>query len=744
MSYPLENVDAVHRGHALSHRALSIICTVALIALLASCGGGGKTSKSTATGPGNTLPGARMPSSTSAPATGVGSGGGVVTETPRGTTTEPASDEDRSIAAFAQTVYPLVVVNCARCHGADGPGSPKFAQTTAKESHHELINSQKVVLANPAESRLVARLSEDFHYCWTDCAADALAMTNAITRWATLFGTTPGAPPAPKVGDILSGAATFATATTSASARINTGIVARWEFKEGSGTVARDTSGVTPALDLTFNGAVEWLPGGGLDLKGGRATSTAAASRKLFDQISAGSGQYTLEAWVAPANNSQTGPARIMTYSVDPSNRNFSMNQVADRYAFRNRSTAAGIGANGTPNLESPAGSLQTAPQHVVMTWDNSVGRRIFINGAAVNVTDAQGPGALSNWNSAYTLNLGNEPTNDRPWLGQIKFAAVYSRALTAAEIQQNFEAGTGDKLTLKFDVSNVVGAPNSYITFEVSEFDKGSYVFGKPLFVTSSTAEVPVRGIRIAVNNKAQAAGQVFSAINTKVKAPQLSLSRQAAVIAKDQGPNADQFTLLFEVLGDKQNIVVEPVPTVPFDNTITANLPDAGIRTFEQINKTMASLTGVSATTTAVNGTFQEIRQQLPSSSDINGFLASQQVGIFKLALEYCDVMVENATLRDAVFGTNPRFEFTATPDVAFNTQAKKDIVINGLIQRMIGVNLTSQPTTAEAQPILNGLINDLNSACASGGCDAARTRAVVKAACSTVLSSAVTLIQ
>lgn len=730
-----------------SRRTPYIVGAALLLIALVACGGGGGGGSRT-----NLPPGAQQPVGGNVDLPGSGavptppSGGGVVGEVPVGSSAEPEPGQSASVTAFSQTVYPLLMTNCARCHAGQGPGSPDFSQNDVAASHDAVVSAQKVVLNAPDESRLVQRLATDFHFCWTaECAADAAAMSAAISQWATLLGVTPGAPPGPKVGDILSGATSFAGATGGGTAgRVDTGIIARWEFDEGDGTVARDTSGISPAADLRFEGAVEWVADGGINLKGGHTTASTASSRKLFDRIAGGSGQYTLEVWVNPASANQTGPARIITYSVDVSNRNFSMNQVADTYAFRNRSTAAGINPNGGPNLESPTGTVKSALQHVIMTWDSTVGRRIYIDGVPVDSADPQGPGVLSNWDPSYTLHFGNEPSSDRPWLGQIKFAAIYERALSSTEARQNFDAGIGDASVLKFDVSNLVGAPDSYIALEASEFDKTSYLFAKPQFVTSASTEVRVKNIRIAVNNKVQAAGQVFSTIDMSVTAPQRTLSRQAAVIAKDQGMELDQFTLVFEILADKQNPVVEPTPTPPLNDTVTANLPDAGVRTFEQINNTMATLTGVSTGNAAVNGTFQEIRQQLPGSSDIKGFLASQQVGIFKLSLEYCDAMVENPQLRDALFGTNPAFEFGAAPNIAFGAPAKKDIIIDALLRRMVGDNLATQPSPDETRPILNRLIDDLTGACATGGCDAARTRAVVKAACSTVLSSAVTLIQ
>jgi len=49
--------------------------------------------------------------------------------------------------------------------------------------------------------------------------------------------------------------------------------------------------------------------------------------------------------------------------------------------------------------------------------------------------------GNLSTWVS-YKLGLGDELAGGNPWLGTFHLVAIYSRALTAAEIHQNFLAG--------------------------------------------------------------------------------------------------------------------------------------------------------------------------------------------------------------------------------------------------------------------------------------------------------------
>ena len=64
--------------------------------------------------------------------------------------------------------------------------------------------------------------------------------------------------------------------------------------------------------------------------------------------------------------------------------------------------------------------------------------RACYINGVQ-QAADSR-PGKLE-WNNKYQLALANEPTNDRPWLGEYYMVAIYSQALSAGEVQSNFAA---------------------------------------------------------------------------------------------------------------------------------------------------------------------------------------------------------------------------------------------------------------------------------------------------------------
>lgn len=737
---------------------LTVMVAVMLAITVSACGGDGKAKRTTAkNGTTPTLPGGAIGGSSGGGASTSGGGsssGGTVGVAPivNLPVAGPIDTSDPAIAAYTNTLHPVLVTNCARCHGDGGVANPLFVFNDVIQAHHALEQRAWVELDVPEKSRLVTRVSVDQHACWTTCSADAQTLIDAITNWSLMLGKTPGTPP-PVVAqptDIVSAAVTSASvvSTPAGAGRISNGIIALYEFKDGTGTVARDTSGVAPAADLAFTGTVNWLPTQGIEFtSGSKATATAANSRKLTDRLNT-SGAYTVEAWIAPGNGAATGA--IVAYGQDNANRNFAVTQNQSNYEFSHRPSTANANtrAGGIPPFSTDSSPAQPSLQHLVVTYTRTSGQSIYVNGAKIATSSTAV--ALAGWNAAYTLSLGNEGNNQASWQGQMKLVTVYERALSDSEVLQNFDAGIGMTNVLSFDVSPVTGVAGSAITMEFADFDKSAYYFGRPTFIAPTTlaAPIPVQGLRIAINGKPPVASQAFYSLKTVVDTVPFRLSRQGTVIAKDQGAG-DTFSLTFEVLGVKQNIVAQPSPTSPpVDNSVVLNVPDAGIRTFEQINNTMAALTGVDPTTTAVLTTFNNIRQQLPSEPDIKGFLSSQQTALSRLALDYCDAMVESQPLRDAFFGTTPAFEFAAAPATAFSTQAKKDLVMTKLVSNMVGVNIATQPVATELTPALQTVIDGMLASCRTTttiNCtNATRTRAIVKAACASVLSSAAILIQ
>jgi|GEM_PF-1804477 len=102
------------------------------------------------------------------------------------TTTTPSSVT--SLQAFTQTAYTVTRARCISCHR--NSVNPFHASDSAQVAHDSLINGAKVDLVTPANSRLVTKLRNDRHNCWSDCNANANEMQNQIQQWKTLIAPT--------------------------------------------------------------------------------------------------------------------------------------------------------------------------------------------------------------------------------------------------------------------------------------------------------------------------------------------------------------------------------------------------------------------------------------------------------------------------------------------------------------------------------------------------------------------------
>jgi hypothetical protein len=646
-------------------------------------------------------------------------------------------------ALFGSTVYPLLEQYCSRCHssGSATPQSPFFAESDVDVAYAAV--RAKINLDSPEQSRLVVRLRNEFHNCWTDCATAANAMEIAIEDFADGVPLTEVDPDL-----VISKALTLYDGTVaSGGSRFDNSAIALYEFKTGTGSVAYDTSGVEPALNLSLSGAVSWVGGWGIDLRGGKAQGTTASSRKLHDLIRA-TGEYSIEAWVAPANVVQE-MAHIVSYSGGTTARNFTLGQTMYNYDYLNRATTTD--GNGSPMLSTPAAEevLQATLQHVVATYSAADGRRIYVNGELRSEADTAPAGLFTDWNDTFALVLGNEVSNDRTWQGVVRMVVIHNRALTQGQITQNFDAGVGERFYLLFSVSHLVDVPQSYVLFEASQFDSYSYLFSKPAFISldddADPDQIRIQGVRIGINGAEAKVGQAYAPLNRMVNAAGYSpetgfaLSGLGTVVALDKGPSADEFFLSFERIAGNSHAHVEPAPTPlppPPDGDPASEI---GLRTFEEISASMSAMTGIAATNPRVAETYNRVREQLPTVENIEGFLSSHQVGAAQLAIEYCNELVDDTGRRATYF---PGFNFAAPAATAFDTPAERAQVTGPLRTRAVGTGLTTQPDAAEISAEVDALMGRLTTC--GGGCAADRTEVVVKAACAAVVGSASTLLQ
>ena len=642
-----------------------------------------------------------------------------------------------SPTAFGTYVYtPILSVYCYKCHSpnASTPQSPYFASPDINEAYQAAI--PKMDLNTPLNSRFYERLLTENHNCWSKCSDDAAAMLTAIQAFANTV-------PLTNVDSslVMSKALGLTQGTVASGAsRFDTNVIAKYEFQTGTGLTAFDTSGVDPAADLTISGSVAWAGGWGITVgAGGKAQASTSSSRKVQNLIAA-TGEYTIEAWVAPALVA-ADKSYMVSYSGGDTVRNFTLGQTNQQYDFLMRSSNSDL--NGMAQLQTPMAAmlLQASLQHVVLTYDPINGRQIYVNGVNSGVMDAQKGGNIGNWDSTFAVVLGNEVSGDRSWQGLIKFVAIHDRALTASQITQNFNAGVGQRFYLLFNVEAVTGVSKGYVMMTVSQYDNASYLFTKPTFISLDPTVTPdnvvVKGIRIGINGAIPPVGQAYIPLDTTVTAAKYTsqgevLSTIGTVIAIQSGPLVDQFFLSFDQLGAATHVTTEPTPVsaLPIDLAPVAAI---GVRTFAQINSSLSALTGVPTTQSAVFTTYQTVQQQLPAVSTLESFSSANQVGIAQLAIQYCNVAVNTPALAAQLL-----------PGVTLNASTYPggaNQVSSALAARVLGSGLSTQPAASTVINELNTLIGTL---CTTSPCNTtARTLAVTSAACAAALGSSDMLI-
>jgi len=649
-------------------------------------------------------------------------------------------------AAFATTVHPILLANCQNCHQETAtplPIAPFFANASAASAYEAA--KPKMDIDSPDISRLVVRLRQEAHNCWTNnCENDAQDMEDQIIAFAGGIGET-------SIDDTLktSKALNFADGIVAAGGnRHESNQFAIWEFRTNGGNQTFDTSGIEPAISMNINGSYRWLGGYGLDLTNGYAMADNNDSDKLKTFIEA-TGEYAIEAWVIPANVTQQN-ANIVSYS-DGTGRNFAIGQEMYNYEFYNRydepdPLSNPLFASGEPMLttgDSGEELLQSSLQHIVANYDPINGRSVYINGALVDNNGASiepipTPTSIGNvvWDHNFVFLLGADIAGANNWDGMVRMVAMHNRTLTQEQVTQNFELGVGEKFYLLFFVGHHWGEsdtdPKSFILIEVSQFDDYGYLFSTPTFINLDPSWVPnsisIKGLRIGINGKEAVAGQAYANIDTTINAvdydPQLGqqLSPLGTIIALEKSAATDEFFLTFENIGGQIHDFVDARPAAP-PTPVDPALPvvsDIGMRTFEEISATISAITGIpvndiqtfNGNTVSVKGTYDSYIQQLPTVESIDAFLPSHQMAVAQLALASCNTLVEMEAI-------NPGFFQVEFPTGVFNPLNMNQLSVTAFGNPPVASHYTTPIAGAGAtlspQQIANraGIVNTMTEA-------------------------------
>jgi cytochrome c553 len=670
-----------------------------------------------------------------------------------------ASGGDGSSAtSFQATVYPLLTQFCSGCHAptASSPQTPFFAQADVNAAY--IAAQDKINLNSPDQSRFVVRLRDEHHNCWTtpsgpaDCAGSSAAMLAAINTFANAIQVTAVDPTL-----LISKGLHLKDGTVASGGnRAEANLVAKYEFKTGTGTTAYDTSGVSPSADLMFTGDVTWVGGWGINInKGGKAQAITATSAKIASMITA-TGEFSIEAWVAPANVAQTS-AWIVSYSGSDTTRNTTLGQAGMQWSAATRSDKTTPNGGKTPTLtDAVKFPVQAALQHVVLTYDPVAGQKIYVNGVDTQTVDAAAGGSLANWDNTFALVLGAETTGKEQWTGVIRFVAIHNRALTQDQVAQNYNAGVGEKYFMLFDVADLSGVPQGYVQVTASVLDSYAYQFTNPTFISLNPnavpANIPLAGIRYGVNGALQSSGQSWQMVSTTVGGSAYTaangqlLSKVGGIVASDKGPDSDLMFLSFDQIGSHSHRFVNPAAPAPAATYAGVTPPISGVKFYGQINAAMSQITGVPVSNATVNAAYNTLQQSLPTTNDLSAFTASAQTAISSLADAYCTTAISGASTISAPspfagldLSQSASSYFGTTTPAGGSAQANnRALVITPLVNATTGGSTVNPTQATLVTNVLNNLLNTLV------GTNAATTTQAAQGACSAVLGSAIVSLQ
>jgi hypothetical protein len=303
--------------------------------------------------------------------------------------------------------------------------------------------------------------------------------------------------------------------------------------------------------------------------------------------------------------------------------------------------------------------------------------------------------------------------------------------------------------------VSHLVDVPQSYLMLEAGQYDSYGYLFTKPTFISldpnASVSNLQISGVRVGVNGALLHAGQAYEPLNQTIGANYTPTEGQqmtpiGTVVSIEKGPLEDLYFLQFDHIGANDSPLPPPAdPTRPTPVDLPAE-SDVGLRTFDELNATLAQITGVSPNNVAVVNTYTLVKQALPSIEKLGTFGPAQQTGLAQLAIQYCSQMVDSASLRNAFYGSalNPLATATSTfGSPGSPNTTNRDIVIDALMNKGKNSGLEWDASVdglipTELDSLIDRLVAGPTGSAPNG------TATVMKAACGAVLGSGTTLIQ
>jgi hypothetical protein len=201
----------------------------------------------------------------------------------------------------------------------------------------------------------------------------------------------------------------------------------------GSGTTWTDLSGNSNTGTLTNGPTYSSANGGYLVFNG--TNNYVLLSRPVQDD-------FTLSCWFKTTQSFTTYTSGSFQWYQGAGLVDCEVGGVTNDFGLSLNAAKASFGTG------SPDTTIQSSSSYNDNVWHYAVATRIRSSGAIVLYVDgtlvASGTGGTNSLTTATQLRIGSLQTNINFFSGNISQVSVYSRALTAAEVSQNFNALRG------------------------------------------------------------------------------------------------------------------------------------------------------------------------------------------------------------------------------------------------------------------------------------------------------------
>lgn len=392
------------------------------------------------------------------------------------------NETSASIAAYQRTVYPILRDRCILCHNnLQQPFHAAGNVTTAHNAARPLAQFNNV-----NNSRLVLKLNQELHNCWSNCSANAQTIARAIEDWRD---------------EVESARQDFLAQHDEdeilmENQRKRTRDSLNFEQERASG----DTPSGTFSLNLdsaNLGAPMMQYNQGGLDFL---ATPENAMN-------------------ISTSNDGRAGTATF-SFSVSESDTYKMWGYV---HGQTGNSDSFFVNFNNGFFYEWHFGSSNE------FRW-----RELTHTSSNLDVL----------------FYLASERTHQLQIRQRESGARISQIILTNDPSFDPREQSILSTVTLRYDISQLVGLPNSWFEIDVEDYNAHAYKFSSPRLRIPGQQQIRVQGIHIAVNGNINPQNSTYTIVNETATISAPELSNRSMIVLKERGNDDDRFAFEFDVL--------------------------------------------------------------------------------------------------------------------------------------------------------------------------------------------------